>query len=134
MCLPAYGQRLKPFSTDLCTHYPNYSKDGTLRPYSQCCLMHDLEYWVGGTQTERKQADRNLKHCFKSLGYDMRSRLVFEGVRIFGKPYWGYAWTDLKPSYWELTPDQRLRILESLSDSDLITLDQLLFIIVERDL
>jgi hypothetical protein len=134
LCISAQAQTLKPFTTDLCTHYPNYSKAGIPRPYTQCCFRHDLEYWIGGTISDRKRADRNLRNCFRDMGYNLRSRMVFPAVRVFGKPYWGYAWRDLKPSYWEITPDQKEKILHSLSESDIIDLDSLLFIITERNL
>ena len=115
MITPVQVQYIQPFKTDLCTHYPN-TTDGILRPYTKCCLMHDVEYYLGGTKKDRKNADKNLRDCFRTMGYNLRSRVVFSGVRIFGKHYWGYAFKDLKPAYWELTPEQKKILLINLEE------------------
>ena len=128
------AQTIKPFSSDLCTHYPNHNKKGSLRPYTECCFRHDLEYWIGGSRADRRRADKNLMACFEEKSTVGRSKIVHAGVRIFGKKYWGYAWKYTKPAYWEITPAQKEKVLQSLSESDIIDLESLLFIIEERKL
>ena len=129
---PVQAQYIQPFKTDLCTHYPN-ATDGILRPYTKCCLIHDVEYYLGGTKSDRKNADKNLKKCFKDMGYNLRSSVVFTGVRLFGKHYWGYAFKDLKPAYWDLTPEQKKILLIELNFYG-IDKDTLSFMVTERDL
>ncbi|WP_216662021.1 hypothetical protein [Niveibacterium sp. COAC-50] len=47
----AWADTLKPFTTDGCSSFP----DGT--PWQQtlwldCCVKHDIAYWIGGTKEE----------------------------------------------------------------------------------
>ncbi len=67
--------------------------------WCECCLIHDVSYWKGGSWKERRNADKELGECVaektgnKALGF-----LFYSGVRAGGSPYvntpyrWGYGW------------------------------------------
>jgi len=89
---------LSDFTSDGCSLFP----DGDFKNralWCDCCFIHDIAYWRGGTQEERKQADEALRQCVlnrtksKSL-----ARLMYDGVRAGGHPAfpawyrWGYGW------------------------------------------
>jgi len=94
-------QLLAPFSSDGCSQFP----DGTPRQktlWLNCCLEHDKAYWLGGTETERQQADMALHACVARLGESDIADIMLAGVRAGGSPYWftpyrwGYGWP-----YWD---------------------------------
>ncbi|MBC7712580.1 MAG: hypothetical protein H7177_04550, partial [Rhizobacter sp.] len=58
---------LKPFTTDYCSDWPNGTSDAPYK-WGNCCFTHDLHYWIGGTESERKDADKELKACVKNAG------------------------------------------------------------------
>ena len=89
---------IKPFSSDGCSLFP----DGTIierNLWCDCCLNHDLAYWRGGTEEERKWADETLRACvLEKTGNRALSDLMYSGVRIGGASIfptwyrWGYGW------------------------------------------
>jgi len=92
---------LQPFRTDGCSDFP----DGNLEHktlWLNCCIAHDLAYWLGGTFAEREAADRALVQCVTKVGEPEIAKLMMAGVRVGGSPYWptpfrwGYGW-----SYWD---------------------------------
>lgn len=89
--------RLEPFASDGCSLFP----DGDTRSGSwcACCFQHDLAYWKGGPEAERKAADSALGDCILARTHDSAlARAVYLGTRAGGSPYfptwyrWGYGW------------------------------------------
>ena len=93
----AMASDLAPFTTDGCSRFP----DGTSSEpelWLDCCTVHDVAYWQGGTSEQRLQADKVLKQCVIAAGEPTIASLMFAGVRVGGTPYlptafrWGYGW------------------------------------------
>ena len=79
------------FKSDGCSCWP----DGD---WLECCVKHDLMYWIGGTHEERKDADTELRKCITEKGHPVVGQVMFLGVRIGGvwwlpTPFrWGFGW------------------------------------------
>lgn len=95
---PLHASVLHDFRSDGCTLFP----DGSIRDrqkWCDCCFIHDIAYWRGGTEKERKQADLALKDCVRErTGSRLIASLIFMGVRAGGHPVfptwyrWGFGW------------------------------------------
>lgn len=92
---------IKPFSSDGCSNFP----DGPTEQkglWRECCVSHDLAYWLGGSYTQRMQADADLEQCVKQLNQPFTATVMLAGVRAGGSPFWnttyrwGYGWP-----YWQ---------------------------------
>jgi hypothetical protein len=88
-----------PFYSDGCTLFPD-GKVGDRRLWCDCCFAHDIAYWRGGTEAERKVADEALRACVLARTGDAAlASLMYEGVRLGGSPVflnwyrWAYGWT-----------------------------------------
>ena len=99
---------LQPFSTDGCSRFPDRAPSGHA-DWCQCCVVHDLAYWRGGTSEERLGADLALKACVRNAsGSELLAEVMFAGVRAGGGPHlptsyrWGYGWPAGRP-YRQLT-------------------------------
>ena len=89
---------LADFTSDGCSLFI----DGTFANpelWKECCLLHDMAYWRGGAEEERKQADLAFKACVeKKTGDPVLAKLMYEAVRAGGEPHfptwyrWGYGW------------------------------------------
>ena len=111
--------RLADFASDGCSLFV----DGTFEKpelWKECCLLHDMAYWRGGTEEERKQADLAFKACVeKKTGDAALANLMYEAVRAGGAPHfptwyrWGYGWP-IGRGYKALTPEE-----EKLADEKL---------------
>ena len=81
----------KPFRSDGCSCWP----DGD---WVDCCVRHDLLYWMGGTSEERKQADLEFMKCLEEKGHSVLGGTMYIGVRIGGVWWlptsfrWGFGW------------------------------------------
>ena len=79
------------FKPDGCSCWP----DGD---WLECCVNHDLLYWIGGTREERKDADQELRKCVTEKGHPIVGQVMYLGVRIGGvwwlpTPFrWGFGW------------------------------------------
>jgi hypothetical protein len=79
-----------PFTSDGCSVWPD---DG----WAACCVLHDVDYWCGGSAADRERADRRLRECVSHESATMGS-LMWLGVRVGGAPCvpapwrWGYGW------------------------------------------
>lgn len=110
---------LRPFTTDYCSDFPegNFSNPNQ---WKSCCFVHDLHYWIGGTETERKNSDLELQQCVKNSGSSVDAFLMYIGVRMGGEPgeasySWGYGWT-IKRDYQKIYPrdiQHAVKLLES---------------------
>ena len=99
---PAAGDPPAPdladFTSDGCSLFP----DGTLKDrakWCDCCLSHDMEYWAGGTEEERKRSDERLRDCVLArTGDTTLAETMYLGVRAGGHPAfptwyrWAYGW------------------------------------------
>lgn len=89
--LPIYENELLPFSTDGCSVIPDFK-------FSQCCIIHDYAYWVGGTSEEREIADEELSKCVNNKSFSGVGHMFYLGVQLGGAPFlktnhrWGYGW------------------------------------------
>jgi hypothetical protein len=89
---------LHDFTSDGCSLFPDGNfKDRAL--WCDCCLAHDISYWRGGTQEDRKHADEMLRDCVQEhTGSKALADLMYDGVRAGGHPAfptwyrWGYGW------------------------------------------
>jgi len=91
---------LKPFSSDYCSKWPD-GKDEEPAQWADCCFTHDMHYWIGGTEDEKKASDLGLKECVKLSGASLNSFIMYIGVRIGGKPgdaeyAWGFGYNSSK--------------------------------------
>ena len=123
-CPSATADELKPFTTDGCSSFP----DGTLAHQSlwlQCCIQHDLSYWIGGTREQRLAADQKLEQCVAKVGEPDIARLMLAGVRVGGSPYlptsfrWGYGWSWPR-GYQSITEIEKNQIKLSLTNLQLM--------------
>lgn len=113
---------IAPFMTDFCTDFP----EGTLhRPnlWKNCCIKHDMAYWVAGSKKQRKQADWRLHQCVEEVGGKFYASLIYRGVLlghhspIKSKTRWGWAWKD-RPYFQPLTSAQIDLALTKLEHSN----------------
>ena len=79
------------FKSDGCSCWPDYQ-------WVECCVEHDLLYWMGGTRDDRKTADEALQKCVAEKGYPVIGAMMYVGVRVGGvywlpTPFrWGFGW------------------------------------------
>lgn len=116
----AAASDLKPFSSDGCSLFP----DGTIRDrakWCECCLVHDIAYWQGGTDAERKRADEALRDCALERTKDKAlAETMYLGVRAGGHPAfptwyrWGYGWSYGR-GYAALTDAEKEQVQEQLN-------------------
>ena len=104
-------ERINPFSSDGCSLFPNSSLISE-EDWCECCFLHDISYWRGGTEQERLTADLQLKQCvFESTNDQVLADVMFHGVRFGGSPYfynwyrWGYGWS-YERKYLPLSADE----------------------------
>lgn len=93
-----FADQLDNFSSDGCSQFP----DGTLfdqNLWCNCCIEHDIAYWQGGTQQQKKQADHALRDCvFNKTHNKLLANIMYLGVTVGGLPIfptwyrWGYGW------------------------------------------
>jgi hypothetical protein len=81
---------LARFISDGCTE--TQSKVST--EMSQCCVRHDMAYWVGGTLEDKHRADSTLIDCIRAHGASKLTAGVWELLlQQFGSSRWGAKWT-----------------------------------------
>ncbi len=75
---------------------------GETLPWRECCVVHDLAYYYGGTREEKLAADEALKQCVAAalddqalgllLGAAMQAAVTIGGLPYFATSYrWGYG-------------------------------------------
>ena len=97
-CGETHVPGMRDFTSDGCSLFPN----GNLEQrdlWCDCCFAHDIAYWRGGTQRERRQADETLRDCvIERTRNKVLANLMYEGVRASGHPAfptwyrWAYGW------------------------------------------
>jgi hypothetical protein len=112
---------LHDLKSDGCSLFP----DGDLGHrdlWCDCCFAHDIAYWQGGTQKERKQADETLRDCvFERTHNKALAVLMYDGVRTGGHPAfptwyrWAYGWSYGR-GYKALTEEEQRQAKEKLDD------------------
>lgn len=82
---------LSYFSTDGCSCWPDKWMG---HDFTKCCIKHDIEYWVGGTEDERLIADLELAICVTKISGATMARAMFFGTEFGGLPEWhqSYSW------------------------------------------
>lgn len=90
---------LRDFTSDGCSLFPDGELSGDRKLWCGCCALHDVAYWRGGTEDERKRADEALRECVAArTGDEALARTMYVGVRGGGHPAfptwyrWGYGW------------------------------------------
>ena len=119
MAHASQANKLKPFTTDGCSLWI----DGTLEQpnlWRHCCVAHDLDYWQGGSEAQRKQSDERIQACVKEAQGSGMAQYIYTNVRWGGSPYWmnyyrwGYGWDyfdGLWPRGYKVpTPEERQQI------------------------
>ncbi len=117
----AHAAGIRPFSSDGCSLFP----DGTIKDrnkWCDCCLSHDIAYWQGGAEEDRKKADEALRECVLDRTRDRAlAETMYIGVRAGGHPAfptwyrWGYGWPygrGFKP----LSDAEKIQVQEGLGD------------------
>ncbi len=99
----ADGNILMSFTTDGCSDFDeDLFKAGDL--IHLCCVQHDSRYLLGGTASDRLDADRQLRACVSKVQGPVVAAAMYRAVRIFGRPgtgksyQWGYGW-QTNPGY-----------------------------------
>ncbi len=99
LSLQVSAEQISDFKSDGCSHFP----DGTLQHknlWCDCCIAHDLAYWQGGSQLQKKAADQALRICVvNKTGNQLLADAMYYGVTIGGLPIypiwyrWGFGWS-----------------------------------------
>lgn len=119
--VPAEAAGLADLSSDGCSLFP----DGTISDrakWCECCLRHDIAYWRGGTEEERKQADAALRDCvLERTGDKALAETMHLGVRAGGHPAfpnwyrWAYGWSYGR-GYKPLTDEEQAQVRTKLEE------------------
>lgn len=102
------NNKLNPFTTDGCSVVPDLG-------LTECCVIHDIAYWKGGTKKQRELADLELGLCIEKKSNKFLASLFYWGVRIGGRPQlltsfrWGYGW-QLQRGYRPLSVEEKKAI------------------------
>ena len=82
---------LDDFVSDGCSMWPDEWKG---KDFHKCCVIHDMEYWVGGSEEERFIADCRLAICVCRIAGVEMARVMLTGVEIGGGSHWhkSYSW------------------------------------------
>lgn len=98
---------LRPFSTDGCSMSPNSSVDPkrllaesglNVVQIVDCCVEHDVAYWLGGSLRDKNAADAKFKMCVAEKAGDFVADKYFRGVAFGGTANgfttfrFGYGW------------------------------------------
>jgi len=116
----AAATELNGFWSDGCTLFPNGTlQDRTL--WCDCCFNHDIAYWRGGSEQERKAADQALRACVLARTRNRAlAETMFSGVRLGGSPAfptwyrWGYGW-NYGRGYQPLSRDEQKQVADTLA-------------------
>jgi hypothetical protein len=97
------------YTTDGCSRWPDDS-------WLICCVVHDISYWCGGSDIDRKEADQELMRCVNSR-MNIMGNIMYLGIRIGGSPWyptpwrWGYGWDGWPRNYEQLEASPSIKDL-----------------------
>lgn len=125
--------KIQPFVSDGCSSFPD-GLNGDKFLWRDCCMKHDLAYWIGGSAEEKMQADLELKQCvavslgnktsqneiiqmvLQSLAEKMESGVAIGGSPLMFSPWrWGYGW-NYQIGYDTLSKEQMQSVALSLKE------------------
>lgn len=117
---PLLGSEIQDFKSDGCSLFPDgHFTDRNL--WCECCFVHDVAYWRGGSRDDRRQADETLRDCVLKQTEDrVLAKIMFEGVRAGGRPVfptwyrWGYGWKYGR-NYATLSDQELMQVAEKLN-------------------
>jgi hypothetical protein len=121
---------LSDFTSDKCSMFFNGK-------WGECCAVHDVKYWMGGSEQERLDADDELNACVTSKRFGATGTFMYYGVRMGGTPMlptsfrWGYGWKNRK-GYEALSPDEKQQVLEKLRVQTILPTSSILEIETHR--
>lgn len=110
--------KLEPFETDTCTFFI----DGS---WSECCIEHDVRYWLGGSQERMDESDLKLRKCVEEKSNNIWSSLIYQGVRlghlspIKSKYEWAWGWSEQNEKFSPLNQKQKAIAVDALRKSGL---------------
>lgn len=89
--------KIKDFSTDGCSSFPDGFIPNQTTEWLDCCIIHDIDYWIGGEYHLKKIADENLGYCVSDKAHPVLGIAMDWGVFVGGAPSplpwrWGYGW------------------------------------------
>jgi len=120
-CTGAWAAEPTDFTSDGCSLFPDGTIDDRAK-WCECCFAHDIAYWRGGTEQERKTADEALRDCvLEHTGDKAVSETMYLGIRAGGHPVfptwyrWGYGWPYGR-GYRPLTEEERTKVREKIDD------------------
>lgn len=93
----AQAGQLKPFTTDGCSMWVDGTPENP-NLWRHCCVAHDRDYWLGGTEAQRQASDERLRSCVANSGEKGMGSYLYMNVRWGGSPFWmtpyrwGYGW------------------------------------------
>jgi len=112
-------ESLSDFTSDGCSLFPDRSLINS-DDWCECCLEHDIAYWQGGTEDQRKVADQVLRDCvLEKTGNQALAEAMYQGVRFGGSPYfynwyrWGYGWS-YQRKYQKISIEEQRLVSEKL--------------------
>jgi hypothetical protein len=76
------------FTTDGCSLWFNSIFDND---FTEICIEHDIEYWKGGNNEDRKIADDKLREQINEM-MPFMGDFMYLGVRLFGHPLLSIPW------------------------------------------
>jgi len=89
--------KIKDFSTDGCSSFPDGFIPTQSTEWLDCCIMHDVDYWIGGEEHLKDKADLELGICVENVSNNFLGFSMNIGVQLGGVPSpmswrWGYGW------------------------------------------
>lgn len=108
---------LRSFTTEGCSVIPDFQM-------TDCCILHDLAYWKGGSSEDRLKADQDLASCVAEKSNSLFGSMFYLGVRLGGSPdyltgyHWGYGWKYTRP-YRSLSNEEMKQVKAMMPSSPL---------------
>jgi len=118
----SHAGQLKPFATDGCSMWVDGPPNNP-NLWRHCCVAHDRDYWLGGTEAQRQASDERLRACVANVGEAGMGSYLYVNVRWGGSPFWmtpyrwGYGWDYMegdKPRGYREPSAQELAQIEKL--------------------
>lgn len=90
---------LRPFYSDGCSLSPDgIPLTEKSQVWNSCCIKHDMSYWLGGSEEDKKRADDEFRTCMTEKGYPEVAKIYHLFVSQLGGPQsshtfrWAYGW------------------------------------------